>query len=330
LTLEKAAHKLSSQLVAPLRAFSFLIETKPLSKIAFLFPGQGAQAIGMGKSLFDELPVAVEMFEQASDVLGFDLADVCFNGPVDRLNLTEISQPALFVTSMVALEKLKIDSPEVVESCAGAAGLSLGEYTAIAFAGGMSFEDGLKLVQLRGQVMQAAADSSAGSMVSVLGLDRDIVQEVCDKARVEGEVLEIANLLCKGNIVVSGGEKSCEAVEAIATEAGAMKCISLSVAGAFHTSMMGAAVDKLSSALTSTEMSATKIPVYSNVDAQVHHQPDEFRPLLVKQLCSPVLWQDSMERMLADGYDEFYEIGTGRVLRGLMKRINRKVTFHGV
>jgi len=234
------------------------------------------------------------------------------------------------VTSMVALEKLKIESPDVFESCAGAAGLSLGEYTAIAFAGGMSFEDGLKLVQLRGQVMQAASDQTAGAMVSVLGLDRDVVQEVCDQARVEGEVLQIANLLCKGNIVVSGGQKSCEAVEAIATEAGAMKCIPLSVAGAFHTSMMGAAVDKLSSALTSTEMSATKIPVYSNVDAQVHHQPDEFRPLLVKQLCSPVLWQDSMERMLADGYDEFYEIGTGRVLRGLMKRINRKVTFHGV
>ena len=124
-----------------------------MSKIALLFPGQGAQAIGMGKSLFDELPVAVEMFDQASDVLGFDLADVCFNGPTERLNQTEISQPALFVTSMVALEKLKIDSPEVVENCAGAAGLSLGEYTAIALAGGLSFEDGLKLVQLRGQVM---------------------------------------------------------------------------------------------------------------------------------------------------------------------------------
>lgn len=284
----------------------------------------------MGKSLFDELPVAVQMFEHASDVLGFDLADVCFNGPADRLNRTAISQPALFVTSMVALEKLKIESPDVIESCAGAAGLSLGEYTAIAFAGGMSFEDGLKLVQLRGQVMQAAADQAAGSMVSVLGLDRDVVQEVCDQAQVEGEVLQIANLLCKGNIVVSGGLKSCEAVEAIATEAGAMKCIPLSVAGAFHTGMMEPAVEKLQAALAETDMSETKLPVYSNVDAQVHQQPDEFRSLLVKQVCSPVLWQDSMEQMLADGYDEFYEIGSGRVLRGLMKRINRKVTFHGV
>ena len=301
-----------------------------MSKIAFLFPGQGAQSIGMGKSLCDELPAAAQMFEHASDVLGFDLGEVCFNGPAERLNMTEISQPALFVTSMAALEKLKIESPDVVESCAGAAGLSLGEYTAIAFAGGMSFEDGLKLVQLRGQVMQAAADQTAGSMVSVLGLDREVVQEVCDQACVEGEVLQIANLLCKGNIVVSGGEKSCEAVEAIATEAGAMKCIPLSVAGAFHTGMMESAADQLQKALTETEMSETQLPVYSNVDAEVHQQPDEFRSLLVKQLCSPVLWQDSMERMLADGYDEFYEVGTGRVLRGLMKRINRKVTFHGV
>ncbi len=301
-----------------------------MSKTAFLFPGQGAQAIGMGKSLFDELPVAVQMFDHASDVLGYDLADVCFNGPAERLNMTEVSQPALFVTSMVALEKLKIDSPEVVKNCAGAAGLSLGEYTAIAFAGGMSFEDGLKLVQLRGQAMQAAADQTVGGMVSVLGLDRDVVQSVCDQARVDGEVLQIANLLCKGNIVVSGGEKSCQAVEAIATEAGAMKCIPLAVAGAFHTDMMESAVEKLAIALANAEMSETSLPVYSNVDASVHQQPDEFRSLLVKQVCSPVLWQDSMERMLADGYDEFYEIGSGRVLRGLMKRINRKVPCHGV
>jgi [acyl-carrier-protein] S-malonyltransferase len=301
-----------------------------LSKTAFLFPGQGAQAIGMGKSFYDELPIAVQMFEQASDILGYDLADVCFNGPADRLNMTEVSQPALYVTSMVALEKLKAESPEIVENCAGAAGLSLGEYTAIAFAGGMSFEDGLKLVQLRGQAMQAAADETAGSMVSVLGLDRDVVQSVCDDARVDGEVLQIANLLCKGNIVVSGGVKSCEAVEAIATEAGAMKCIALSVAGAFHTSMMESAVEKLTKALADTEMSETKIPVYSNVDAAVHQQPDEFRSLLVQQVCSPVLWQDSMEKMLADGYEEFYEVGSGRVLRGLMKRINRKVPCHGV
>lgn len=284
----------------------------------------------MGKSLFDELPAAAQMFEHASDVLGYDLADVCFNGPAERLNMTEISQPALFVTSMAALEKLKIDSPDVVENCAGAAGLSLGEYTAIAFAGGMSFEAGLKLVQLRGQAMQAAADETIGGMVSVLGLDRDVVQSVCDQARVDGEVLQIANLLCKGNIVVSGGEKSCQAVEAVATEAGAMKCIQLSVAGAFHTSMMESAVEKLATALADTEMSEATLPVYSNVDAAVHQQPDEFRSLLVQQVCSPVMWQDSMERMLADGYDEFYEIGSGRVLRGLMKRINRKVSCHGV
>lgn len=284
----------------------------------------------MGKSLCEELPAAKQLFDSASSVLGYDLADVCFNGPAEKLNTTEISQPALYVSSMAGLEKLKDDNPEVVDACAGAAGLSLGEYTAIAFAGGMSFEDGLRLVQQRGQAMQAAADQSDGGMVSVLGLEREKVEEICETARVDGEVLQIANLLCSGNIVVSGGRESCAAVEAVAAEAGAMKTIPLSVAGAFHTSLMQPAVDKLRTALANVAMTATRLPVYSNVDAAVHTSPDDFKSLLEKQVCSPVLWHDSMERMLADGFDEFYEIGTGRVLRGLMKRINRKVTCHGV
>ena len=301
-----------------------------MSKIAFLFPGQGAQTVGMAKSLCDELPAAKALFDQAAKILGYDLAEICFNGPEEKLNSTVISQPALYVSSMAALEKLKNDSPDVVENCAGAAGLSLGEYTAMAFAGAMSFEDGLRLVQQRGQAMQDAADETPSSMVSVLGLDREQTDKVCDDARVDGEVLQVANLLCKGNIAVSGSQASCEKVPAIAEAAGAMKCIPLAVAGAFHTPIMESAVAKLENALGGMELKTSHVPVYSNVDASPHSDPAEFKQLLVKQVCGPVLWQDSIEKMLADGYDEFYEVGVGRVLRSLMKRINRKTKCHGV
>ena len=301
-----------------------------MSKIAFLFPGQGAQTVGMAKELCDELPAAKELFDRAAEVLGYDLADICFNGPVEKLNSTVISQPALYVSSMAALEKLKHESPEVYESCAAAAGLSLGEYTAIAFAGAMSFEDGLKLVQRRGQAMQEASDQTPSSMVSVLGLDREQLEKVCDDARVDGEVLQIANLLCKGNIAVSGHIASCQRIPDVAEAAGAMKSVPLAVAGAFHTPIMESAVAKLESALSEVEIGATRMPVYSNVHAQAHSQPDEFKQLLVSQVCGPVLWQDSIEKMIADGYDEFYEVGVGRVLRSLMKRINRKTKIQGV
>lgn len=301
-----------------------------MSKIAFLFPGQGAQTVGMAKALCDELPEAKQLFCQASEVLGYDLADICFNGPEEKLNSTDVSQPALYVSSMAGLEKLKKESPEVVENCQGAAGLSLGEYTAMAFAGAMSFTDGLKLVQRRGQAMQEAADETPSSMVSILGLDREQVQNVCDSARQEGEVLQVANLLCKGNIAVSGSRASCERVPEVAEAAGAMKSVPLAVAGAFHTPIMQSAVAKLEDALSQIQILNTRVPVYSNVDALPHSSGSEFKQLLVNQVCGPVLWQDSIERMLADGYDEFYEVGVGRVLRSLMKRINRKAKIHGV
>jgi [acyl-carrier-protein] S-malonyltransferase len=301
-----------------------------LSKIAFLFPGQGAQEVGMGKDLCERLPAARDLFSRASAVLGYDLADVCFQGPKEKLDSTVYSQPALFVTSLAALEWLKQDQPDVVASCAGAAGLSLGEYTAMVCAGVLDFESGLRLVQQRGEAMQAAADAEPSGMVSVLGLDRTQVQALCDEARQPGEVLQLANLLCPGNIAVSGHKSACERLPELAEKAGAMKTVTLAVAGAFHTPLMASAVERLKAALAQTKLQAPQIPVYSNVDAQTHQAPDEIRGLLEQQVCSPVLWQDSMERMLADGFDEFYEVGPGRVLRGLLKRISRKTVCHGV
>lgn len=300
-----------------------------MSKTAFLFPGQGAQAVGMGHLAWKQYDNIKELFAKASDILGYSISDVCFNGPKEKLDSTVISQPALFVTSMAALEYLKLEKPEVVEACSGAAGLSLGEYSALAFAGVISFEEGLKLVQQRGEAMQAAADACDSGMVSVLGLDAEKVQQVCDSARIDGQVLQPANYLCPGNIAVSGHAESCQRVEEVAMAAGAMKVVPLAVAGAFHTSIMESAVDSLGRAVAATSFSDSKVPVYCNVDATAHTGAADFGPLLVKQICSPVRWHDSLDAMLADGYDEFYEVGTGRVLRGLLKRIKRKLPTYG-
>jgi [acyl-carrier-protein] S-malonyltransferase len=284
----------------------------------------------MGQQLYNDLPAAKELFDRANEVLGYDLKQVIFEGPTEALNATDRSQPALYVCSLAALEKLKIENAEVVERCDYAAGLSLGEYTAIVFAGGMSFEDGLRLVQRRGEAMQAAAEATPSSMVSILGMDRDAVEQLCNDCRTEGQTLQIANLLCPGNIVVSGDQQSCDTIAERAKDAGAMKAIPLAVAGAFHTRIMGSAVDKLRDALADVEISKTRIPVVSNVDAQPHHDPAEIRELLVKQVCAPVLWEDSLRWMMANEMSEYYEVGPGRVLRGLMKRIARKMPSHGV
>lgn len=284
----------------------------------------------MGKELCERLPAARQLFARAAGVLGYDLAAVCFEGPKEKLDSTVYSQPALFVTSLAALELLRQEQPEVVAACAGAAGLSLGEYTAMVFAGALEFESGLRLVQQRGEAMQAAADAEPSGMVSVLGLEREQVQALCDEARGPGEIMQLANLLCPGNIAVSGHLAACARIPDLAQKAGAMKTVPLAVAGAFHTPLMASAVEKLRAALAATEIRTPRIPVYSNVDARTHQDPTEIRGLLERQVCSPVLWQDSMERMLAEGFDEFYEVGPGRVLRGLMKRIARKTACHGV
>ncbi|MFO0970152.1 MAG: ACP S-malonyltransferase [Gemmataceae bacterium] len=291
---------------------------------AFLFPGQGAQTVGMGKELYDSLPAARALFDQAAGILGYSLIDVCVNGPAEKLNSTVISQPAIFVASLAALEKLRQENPDAETDVSATAGLSLGEYTALVFAGAMTFAEGLRLVQQRGQAMQEAADATPSAMTSVLGLPAEKVEELCAKAREKGRV-ELANLLCPSNIAVSGDKAAIEEVERLAPEFGAMKAIRLAVAGAFHTIIMQPADEKLRAALEGVQMRPARLPVWSNVDAQPHTDPEEFRRLLVRQVISPVLWETTMRNLLAQGVNRFYEIGPGRVLAGLLKRVDRKM-----
>ena len=294
-----------------------------MSKVAFLFPGQGAQAVGMGQELDRDLPAARALFDRANAVLGFDLRAVCFDGPAEALSATDVSQPAIFVASLAALESLKAQQPDVVAQCAGGAGLSLGEYTALVFAGALDFETGLRIVRRRGQAMQAAAVASPSGMASVLGLDEAKIDELCVRVAPHGRLWK-ANLLGPGNIVVSGDRTAFDQLESIALELGASRVIPLAVAGAFHTPLMHPADEQLADVLAVADMRAPRIPVYSNVDAAPHDAPAELRRTLVAQVLGNVRWEDSMRRMLADGFDVFYEVGPGRTLTGLLKRIDRK------
>lgn len=300
-----------------------------MAQPAFLFPGQGAQSVGMAAELTAEVPAAKDLFDRAADLLGYDLLKLCIEGPAEQLDATVNSQPALYVASLAALEKLKRDDPTTIEACIATAGLSLGEYTALCFAGAISFEDGLKVVAERGAAMQDAAEASPSGMVSVLGLEVPQVEELCEQSRGD-DVLQVANLLCPGNTVVSGSNAACERIAEAATAAGAMKVIPLAVAGAFHTPLMQPAVERLSKVLGEVELQTPRVPVVSNVDATAHNDPGEIRDLLVKQVVSPVRWEDSVRQLMKGGVDKFYEIGPGRVLRGLLKRIERKFPSDGV
>lgn len=279
----------------------------------------------MGKRLAESLPAARRLYDRAADVLGYDLAKLCFDGPADDLDSTVYSQPAIFVTSLAALESLQAETPDVVLTCEATAGLSLGEYTAMVFAGVMEFEDGLMLVQRRGAAMQEAADATPSGMVSILGLERVEVEALCEKAR-NGATLKIANLLCPHNIVISGSLAACERAAEIAQSFGAMKAMPLAVAGAFHTEIMRPADQRCADALADVPMHRPRIPVISNVDALPHDNPEEIRQILVRQILQPVRWEESMRHLIAQGFDQFYEVGPGRVLRGLLRRIDRNVS----
>jgi [acyl-carrier-protein] S-malonyltransferase len=282
----------------------------------------------MGRQIIERSRAARDLFERAAEILGYDLARLCLEGPAAQLDQTDVSQPAIFVTSLAALELLREESPEAVSACQMAAGLSLGEYTALVFAGVLSFEEGLRVVERRGQAMQAAAEATPSGMVSVLMLDRDKVAGIRDAAASEG-TLRIANYLCPGNIVLSGSKPACARAGELAEEVGG-KSVQLAVAGAFHTEIMRPADARLAEALAGVTLKAPRIPVYSNVDAQTHADPGEIGELLVRQVLSPVLWEDTVRNMLSGGADLFYEIGPGKVLRGLLKRIDRKVECRSV
>ncbi len=279
----------------------------------------------MGAGLLARSPHAKSYFDRASSVLDYDLLELCLNGPEERLNQTVHSQPALFVHSVAALASLIEQQPDLMSSVVGIAGLSLGEYSALAAAGVLSFEDGIRLVQERGAAMQAAADSQPSGMASVLGLSIEEVQAVCDAARQPDEILQIANLLCPGNTAISGHLASLEAAEAVALQKGAMKYVRLAVAGAFHTPIMDPAVKRLKDAIAAISMNKASVAIYSNVDAAPHTEPAEFSNLLAQQVVTPVRWEASLRALLEVGVDQFYEIGAGRVLSGTLKRVDRKM-----
>ncbi|MFO1066162.1 MAG: ACP S-malonyltransferase [Pirellulales bacterium] len=298
--------------------------------IALLFPGQGAQVVGMGRELTARSSIAADLFRQAADVLGFDLLKLCIEGPDEQLHRTEFSQPALFVHSYAVLKQIEQDRPDLWIDVRAVAGLSLGEYTAVAAAGGLEFADALRLVQTRGLAMQAAADQVRSGMCSVLGLDLDELQEVCAQATEGADFVKVANLLCPGNIAVSGHLSALDRIEKLAVEAGAMKAVRLSVAGAFHTELMQPAVARLNTALESVAFKPTRVPVISNVDAAEHSSPDEIRGLLARQVISPVLWEASLRKLIELGVSQFLELGAGRVLAGTLKRIDRKLACESI
>ncbi|HEX4052840.1 MAG TPA: ACP S-malonyltransferase [Tepidisphaeraceae bacterium] len=287
-----------------------------------LGPGQGAQAVGMGKALFDASSTARDIFQTANRVVGFDLSALCFSGPEERLNQTDISQPAIYVTGIAsfhhAVESGLFDAAAVTAY----AGLSLGEYTALHLAGVFGFEEGLRLVCLRGKYMQEAAVASPSGMVALIGADEATARRLCREAA-GGDVLVPANFNAPGQIVVSGAAAACQRLVKIA-EAGGVRSAPLKVAGAFHSALMQSAADKMNAELARIAFSRPDKIVYSNVTAKPHGDPDSIKRLLVEQIVSPVRWEQTMQNLFAAGEARVIELSPGRTLAGLARRINRR------
>jgi [acyl-carrier-protein] S-malonyltransferase len=294
-------------------------------KKAFIFPGQASQYVGMGKDLYEKYPIARNLFDRANEIMGMDLKKICFEGPEEELKKTNITQPAIYVHSVVVSEILKSfnKNPD------GVAGHSLGEYSALTAAGSLCFEDGLRLVKKRGELMYEAGNNKPGTMAAIIGLTPEQVYQLCDRFKSEG-ILQPANFNSPGQIAISGDVELVRKAIVRAAEMGAMKATELVVSGAFHSPLMAEAQEGLKNALQKTQILNATVPLYSNVEAVAVQDSAKIGDLLFRQLTSPVLWQNLIENMIAEGFNKFYEIGPGKVLKGLLKRINREAKCYEI
>lgn len=292
---------------------------------AYVFPGQGAQFAGMGKDLYDSKPLAKDLFDKANDILGYSITDIMFNGTDEQLKETKITQPAVFLHSVISALCLGDEfTPAMV------AGHSLGEFSALVAAGALSFEDGLRLVYARAMAMQKACEVAPGTMAAIVGLDDEIVEKICQQVSTTGNVVVAANYNCPGQLVISGNIDAVNHACELLKEAGAKRALPLKVGGAFHSPLMQPAKDELQTAIENTTFAEPKCPVYQNVDGQPHTAPEEIKKNLIAQLTSSVRWTSSVQNMIKDGANDFTECGPGKALQGMIGRIDKDVTAHGI